>query len=316
MEITRKWLGKYPTRGKKITQHPFSVRIFISLTALAALALIVVTAMFSELTPPNPWILSAFLAINIFINLYFLNISINHQGSFHEQPSLYFSLVNIVLFNNVLILLLTPLILLLSSLIYGIRRPHALIFNFSQQALGLIGAFWVLQSQLVDLWENSFDIFLVSIICALIYIVNNRIMITIIVRLSTKRKISTILRGTLNIQPVLETLIYSAMCMIIVLINRELFFRFFIFFYVVLRSRLESIKTFQKTLEIREKQLDSFGNPLFIIEGLISKIDYDIKIKKKDANQILKDIDMLSEQISRIKSALKKPKKPKGGESN
>ncbi|MCG3225201.1 MAG: hypothetical protein H7647_12090, partial [Candidatus Heimdallarchaeota archaeon] len=245
-EIVGKWLKKYPTRGKKITKHPISVSIFSGLVIVLAIALVVVTVLFSEFTSPDPLILGFFLALNFLIQFYYFGISIKDPGTFHEQPAMYFALVNIVLFNNVLILLLTPLVALLCSSFFGIRRLHAVLFNFSQQMIGLICAFWILQSPIVNLWENNFDLFLVSILCALTYMMINRLMVSFIISLSTKRKLSEILRKMPNFQHYLETLVLAVTCMMIVLIDRELFFLFFLLFFIVIRSNIKSIITFQK----------------------------------------------------------------------
>ena len=281
-----------------------------------AIAIVVVTVLFSELTPPDPLILGFFLALNFIIQFYYFSISIKNPGFFHEQPAMYFALVNIVLFNNVLILLLTPLIALLCSSFFGIRRLHAVLFNFSQQIIGLICAFWILQSPLVNLWDNNFDFFIVSILCVITYVMLNRLMVGSVISLSTKRKLFEILRKLTNFQQYLETLALAVTSMMIVLIDRDLFFLFFILFFVVIRISIKSITTFQKTMEIRKSQLDDFGNPIFIIEGIITKIEHDIINENIDVYLLLKDVEELSEHISKIKSKIDEIKILEGEETN
>ena len=294
---------KYPTLGRKFSQNPWSVHLYILFITLLLTGFIVGAVFLFENPEPNYIYLGIFIFLSILVALYYNFTSMKTKSAILDNATIFLGFVNIILFNNFFILLLTPIINVIVAWIYGIRRPHAMIFNFSMFMMCITPSF-VFHNTLQEIFSvSSYNFYLVAVLSPISFKLLNFLLLSIVISLSTKQKISKIL-FKVDLHRESFTFIFSVTTMILVYLDRNMFLFIVFFMIVMLRNELKAIGDYQNIINIRKKQLDGFGNPLFILKGLLSKIQFHLKESNFVSEEIDEDIKMMNETLEKIQTQL------------
>ncbi|MHA1402074.1 MAG: hypothetical protein ACTSQE_17125 [Candidatus Heimdallarchaeaceae archaeon] len=300
---------KYPTLGRKFSQNPRSVHLCILFVTLLLAGLIIGASFLFENPKPDYIYLSIFIVLSILVGSYYNFTSMKTKSSILDNATIFLGFMNIILFNNFYILLITPIINAIVASIYGIRRPHAIVYNLSMFMICIAPSF-VFHNTLQEVFSvGNYSFYLIAILSPISFRLLNILLLGIIISLATKQKIIKIL---LKIELHREsfTLIFSITTMILVYLDRNMFLFVAFFMIIMLRNELKIIKDYQNITNVRKKQLDSFGNPIFILKGLLTKIQFHLKENNFVSEEIEGDIKMMNETLEKIYTLLDEMKNP------
>jgi len=164
-------------------------------------------------------------------------------------------------------------------------------------------AFVIYNSIMVNFWYNNLVLLLVAISSIISFETINFILIRIVVSLSTGQKLLKLL-SNLDIREELYTLVFGTTVMTVVAIDKQLFFLLIALFFVITIDRIFSMQRYQEAEKIRSDQLDIFGNPLFILEGIFEKMSMMINKSTIETSELEENINAAKRQVNRIKELL------------
>ncbi|MHA1417838.1 MAG: hypothetical protein ACTSPO_02560 [Candidatus Heimdallarchaeaceae archaeon] len=298
---------KYPTLGRKFSQNPWTVHLYILFITLLLTGFIIWVHFLFENPKPDYIYLSIFIVLSILVGLYYNFTSMKTKSSILDNATIFLGFMNIILFNNFYILLITPIINVIIAFIYGIRRPHAMLYNFSMFMICIAPSF-VFHNILQEIFSvSSYNFYLIAFLSPISFRLLNFLLMGIVISLATKQKIlKTLMKFDFHRESF--TLIFSVTTIILVYLDRNMFLFVAFFMIVMLRNELIAIKNHQNITNIRKIQLDSFGNPVFIIKGLLDKVQFHLKESDFASDEVENDIEMMNEMLERIQTQLDKMK--------
>ncbi|WP_457557171.1 two-component system sensor histidine kinase NtrB [Candidatus Harpocratesius sp.] len=177
----------YPTLGSPILKYPKYIGYFLGFLLFLFFSIFVFTLYFYTDTPIN---LMGFLIYCLFLTgflFYFYGFSFHTKTAELMDISPVLIAAGVVITQNILGIAILLLLNALIGYFFGIRRIHAIIFNFSRNGIIAYPILWILTkfSSLIIPSLNYLSILILSIIISLYLYLINTILVKSIISLSS-----------------------------------------------------------------------------------------------------------------------------------